>query len=313
VGDRLLLLDMRTLRHPCWHSGTSVVMTNGLPSKPIPPSWPAPRSFFLRAQPPAASLAEAIRSPATPSRAARETSGACPPTRKPFRVQRTKHQPTTAPIEPRHRHRQTTSAKESTTSPPAPRPTLPHRVTLLPTLVAHSFAVPGRAKPGLRARPQADATSTRSAVPGFGVRGFSFDHPTPCKAHPQSPDREGVGSAGETARDKNVGSTDRLLCGCRASMRQTPPKTSEQTHPRPINVSKRFKSFHPAPTTTQDHANRPIQAEFMLQNVAGCCTASKNPPNKTNPPRAQAVRSRNQEHGSRNATNPNDQRGIQPA
>ena len=89
-------------------------------------------------------LARAILDPATASRATRETSGACPPAGNPRRGKQTNNHPTTAPHKPPHHgHRPTTSAQESTTSPPAPRPTHPHRVTL--ALVAHSFAVPGRA------------------------------------------------------------------------------------------------------------------------------------------------------------------------
>ena len=64
-------------------------MTEGLPSKPIPSSWRAWRSF-------------------APSRETNITN----------------HPPAS------HKHRQTTSAKESTTSPRAPRPARPRRVTL---------------------------------------------------------------------------------------------------------------------------------------------------------------------------------------
>ena len=65
------------------------IVTEGLPSKPIPSSWQARRSF-------------------APLRATRITN----------------HPPAS------HKHRQTTSAKESTTSPRAPRPARPRRVTL---------------------------------------------------------------------------------------------------------------------------------------------------------------------------------------
>ena len=66
-------------------------MTNGLPSKPIPLSWRAGRSF-------------------APSRKTRITNRASAS----------------------HASRRTTTAKESTTSPRAPRPARPHRVTLPP-------------------------------------------------------------------------------------------------------------------------------------------------------------------------------------
>ena len=67
------------------------IMTEELPSKPIPSSWRAWRSFA----------------------SVRET-----------RI--TNHPPAS------HKHRRTTSAKESTTSPRTPRPTRPRRVTLAP-------------------------------------------------------------------------------------------------------------------------------------------------------------------------------------
>ena len=189
-------------------------MTNGLPSKPIPPSWPASRPFVLCGQPPAASLAQAAPSRSTASRAARETSGACPPTRDARHGKQTNNHPKTAPHKPGHHgHRPTTTTQESTTSPPAPRPTRPHRVTLLPTSTPEKKGGQSTAR---RVEPcgqstrergawysppffaaQTDATSTRSAVPGFGVRGFSFDHATTSKAHPPSPDRQGVGWAGK--------------------------------------------------------------------------------------------------------------------
>jgi hypothetical protein len=240
VVDRLLLLDMTSVQQFPWHSSASAaIMTNGLPSKPIPPSWPAPRPFVLRGQPPAASLDQA-----TASRAARETSGAFPPAGNSRRGRQTSNHPTTAPHKPPHHgHRPTTSAQESTTSPQALRPTRPHRVTLLPTLVAHSFAVPCRAQLGLRARPQADAASTRSTVPDFGVRGFSFDHPTPCKAHPQSPKRQRrVGphrqpNATTAARAQNLPRPNADAISSRKlspadRTYQSPPK-SAQTNPIP--------------------------------------------------------------------------------
>ena len=169
-------------------------MTNGLPSKPIPPSQPASRPFVLRDQPPAASLARA-----TTSRAARETSGACPPTGNARRGKQTNNHPTTAPHKPPHHgHRPTTTAQESTTSPQAPRPTRPHRVTLLPTSTPGKKGdSPRRAawKPcGQSTREggawysppffaaQADATGNRSAVPGFGVRAA---FPSTMRRHPK--------------------------------------------------------------------------------------------------------------------------------
>ena len=93
--------------------------------------------------------------------------------------------------------------------PPANRPPPGYTTPDARSLVAHACGVPGRAKPGLRPRPKADAASTRSAVPAFGVRRFSFVRATACKAHPPSPERQQrVGphrrpSATTTARAQN--------------------------------------------------------------------------------------------------------------
>ena len=169
---------MSTLQHLCWHSGSSVVMTNGLPSKPIPPSWPASRPFVLRGQPPAASLAQAA-----PSRAAPETSGACPPAGNARRGSQTNSHPTTAPHKPvHHGHRPTTSTQESITSPPAPRPTRPHRVTLLPT------STPGKKWGTVHGAPRGNPVGKALAKAALGtVPHFSRPRPMPQAPVARSP------------------------------------------------------------------------------------------------------------------------------
>ena len=153
-----------------------------------------------------------------------------------------------------HKSCGTTTVQESTTSRRTLQLTCYHRVTLLLAHVAHSFAVPGRAEPGLHARPKADVAN---AAPGCRNH---HDRATNDKAQPPSPDRKGVGRAASSAKRP-----------CRRP-HQKPIKARNHQSDK---ISPPDKTCHIPPSTTQNHANRPMQAQSMLQNDAKWCTAIK--------------------------------------
>ena len=149
----------------------------------------------------------------------------------------------TRPVQPgcpqnlaRHEPRRTTTTQESTTSPPAPQPTHPHRVTL--DLVAHSFAVPGRAEPRLRARPKADAAN---ASPSSRYHQVTTKQPMAKRNHQLEPRPPGSG-LGQRNRQRQRGRA---------------PSTNYCAHAGPKRAM-----HHPRP------ANRPIRAQSTFQNVS---------------------------------------------
>ena len=139
------------------------------------------------------------------------------------------------------------------------------------------------------ARPKADTASTRSAVPGSGVRGFSFVHPTPCEAHPPIPERQRrVGphrqpSATAPAGTNNparpnphagtgrINTTKSPHLTKSAIASQSPPKSHEQTRSRSARLPPwlRTESSVLRPTS-----RRPTRTE-QTQSVSRACARTR--------------------------------------